>query len=355
MRSLREQQDYFLVIPRKQNREIVVAFNPERRDLGPCELPRITIPRWERKGIGLTKKIQEDLDLSCLCLFWLRCRASGDDDLHLINPPRSAFLEIRSPGWMPPDGMKWVSLDSLEAEDFADEAQFEFLQAALKQAEEYASGRKIGPFGKPGWLDECFAWARPYLKPYGLECTGEFQQYNASANFNLVRLQTNGPAVWLKGANDKDWPEYDITVGLAERFPQYFPRLYAHRADWRAWLNEGLDSSLYGALQAPHIEATVRTLAGLQTEVAGDLDYLFGIRCKDWRMHRIAEQIRPFMESMSELMDKQEADTPPRLSKQELRDLAETLEGACHRLASLRIPDTFVHGDFTPGDRKSVV
>jgi hypothetical protein len=350
MRTLSEQQDYFLVIPRNQNREIVVAYNPLQRALGPCSLPKITVPRWERKGIGLTRKIQTELDLNSICLFWQRSpRTVNGDDLHLVNPPRSAFLEIRVNGWHPPAGMKWVPVASLESEDFSDETHFEFLQNALKQADDYATGRKAGPFGRPGWLDEVFTWALPYIKPYGLHFTGGFQQYNASANFNLIRLDTNRSSVWLKGANDEGWPEYDITVGLAGRFPQYFPILYAHRPEWRAWLNEGLDSSLYGALQAPHIEATVRTLAGLQTDVAGDIKFLFGVRCKDWRMSRIIEQIAPFMESMTELMEKQEAASPRKLSRQELLDLADILESACRRLATLGIPDTFVHGDFTPG------
>jgi len=350
MRSLNEQQDYFLIIPRKQNREIVVTYDSERRALGPCSLPKITIPRWERKGIGLTRKIQKELSLNSICLFWLRSpRAINADDLHLINPPRTAVLEIRTSEWIPPHGMKWMSVESLESEDFADEVHFEFLQTALKQAEDYASGRKVGPFGRPGWLDEVFAWARPYLKPYGLDFTGGFQQHNASANFNLVRLETNGPSVWLKGANDENWPEYNITVGLATRLPKYFPKLYAHRPDWHAWLNEGLDSSLYGALHAPQLEGTVRTLASLQTELAGDTKFLFSIRCKDWRMHRIAEQIGPFIDSMTELMEKQETVPPSKLSRQELRDLASILENACGRLAALGIPDTFVHGDFTPG------
>jgi hypothetical protein len=350
MRNLREQQDYFLIIPRKQNREIVVAYDSERRALGPCSLPKVTVPRWERKGIGLTRKIQTELGLNSICLFWLRSpQVINGDDLHLVNPPRSAFLEIRTNGWTPPEGMKWVSVDSLEAEDFADETHFAFLHNALKQADDYVTGRKIGPFGRPGWLDEVFTWARPYLTRDGLDFTGEFQQYNASANFNLIRLSTNGPSVWLKGANDENWPEYNITVGLTTRFPKYFPKLYAHRSDWRAWLNEGLDTSLYGALQAPHLEATVRTLAGLQTDVAGDTQFLFGVRCKDWRMARISEQIKPFIESMTELMEKQETASPRKLSRQELLDLADTLENACHRLASLGIPDTFVHGDFTPG------
>jgi len=245
--------------------------------------------------------------------------------------------------------MKWVSVESLESEDFSDETHFEYLQSTLKEAEDYLTGRKVGPFAKPGWLEEVFSWARPYLKGHGLDFTGGFHQYNASANFSLIRLDTNGQSVWFKGANDENWPEYDITVGLAARFPQYFPTLYAHRSDWRAWLNEGLESSLYSALQAPHLEATVRTLAGLQTDVARDISFLFGIRCKDWRMYRIAAQIRPFMESMTELMEKQETVPPAKLSRQELSELAEILENTCDRLSRLGIPDTFVHGDFTPG------
>jgi len=66
-------------------------------------------------------------------------------------------------------------------------------------------------------------------------------------------------------------------------------------------------------------------------------------------MNRIIEQIKPFIESMTELMEKQESASPRKLTRQELLDLADVLENACHRLVSLGIPDTFVHGDFTPG------
>jgi len=350
MRSLKELQDFFLVIPRNGNREIVVAYDPQRRAHGPCSLPKVTVGRWERKGIGLTKKIQQDLALNSICLFWMRsAETPNGDDLHLVNPPRVAALEIRTPGWSPPEGMRWARVESLDSEDFADEHQFDFLRKILDQAEGYKTGRLTGPFARPGWLEETFSWARPYLKPHGLDFTGGFQQYNASPNFNLIRLETNGPNVWLKGANDPNWPEYDITVGLATRCPKYFPRLFAHRSDWRAWLNEGLGNSLYGALETKHFEGVVRTVAGLQKDLAGETQFLLGIGCKDWRMNRIVEQIRPFMDSMAELMDKQETEPPARLSRQDLRDLAEILEGACLRLATLGIPDTFVHGDFTPG------
>src|SRR5258708_19486998 len=65
-------------------------------------------------------------------------------------------------------------------------------------------------------------------------------------------------------------------------------------------------------------------------------------------MNRIAEQIGQFIESMTELMEKQEIVRACKLGRQELRDLADILENACGRLAVLGIPDTFVHGDFTP-------
>jgi len=50
MRTLRERQDYFLVIPRKHYREVVVAYDDQRRAVGPCSLPKITVSRWERKA-----------------------------------------------------------------------------------------------------------------------------------------------------------------------------------------------------------------------------------------------------------------------------------------------------------------
>ena len=60
---------------------------------------------------------------------------------------------------------------------------------------------------------------------------------------------------------------------------------------------------------------------------------------KHWDL--IIEQIKPFIESMTELMEKQESASPRKLTRQELLDLADVLENACHRLVrrvTLRIP-----------------
>lgn len=351
MSDIRDQEKYFVVLLGSGNSSKVLLAKDHSQSQCGYFLPEIQIPKWQRTGLHLTRKIRDLLSLDTIVLF----RPS----LHEEKKPRKeepssgtrcCVLEARTKEWNPPEGVEWVESSAVEPGAFVDSEQYKLLIRCLEELQTYKTGDKSGPFAIVGWFDELISWAQPYIEAQGLQLTGAFQQHNGNPNFSLIRLQTDGKPVWFKAANDEKWPEYGLTIALSERYPRYFPKVFAHRPDWRSWLMEHIDNRLDGVMQFEKWKQAVVTLAEFQLELAAKDDYLLGIGCRDWRMENIVNLISPLIDKMGELMQQQETTPPPILSKNELLALGDTLRGACDRFASLSIPDSFTHGDFSAGN-----
>jgi len=59
----------------------------------------------------------------------------------------------------------------------------------------------------------------------GVRLTGKFRQLNASPTFSLIRLETNGVALWFKATGKPNEHELAIALSLARLFPRYVPRV----------------------------------------------------------------------------------------------------------------------------------
>jgi Phosphotransferase enzyme family len=351
MTDIRERQKYLLVILGERGREVLLAA--DRGEVGfPYRLPEVEIPKWQRTGLKLTSKIREFLSLETIALFrpsLLVGAAEKPNDGH-SNGNACCVLEARTDGWNPPDGLEWVEPSSLEPAAFCEPPQYRLLMDCLEEAQTYKAGSKPGPFATVGWIDELISWAQPYVEAQGFRLTGKFQQHNGNPNFNLIRLETTGRPVWFKAANDPSWPEYGVTMALAEGYPQYLPRIYANRPDWSGWLMEHIDDRLDDVMEFERWKRAVTTLGKFQAELAGKSEYLLGIGCRDWRMERIVNLVDPLVEKLDELMQQQETSPPPVLSGNDLLTLGTTLRDVCNRLSNLGIPDSFTHGDFSAGN-----
>ena len=350
MSDIRDQENYFVVILGDAGSKVLLAKEPsEARDAH--FLPQIQIPKWQRTGLHITLKIRDLFSLETIVLF----RPSQHDGNNAggvghSNGTRCCVLEARTRGWNPPEGVEWVEPSSVEPTVFVDSQQHRLLMGCLEEARAYKTGNKSGPFAIVGWFDELIRWARPFIEAQGLHLTGAFQQHNGNPNFSLIRLETDGKPIWFKAANDEKWPEYGLTMALSERYPRYFPKVFACRPGWRGWLMEHIDNRLDQVMQFEKWKQAVVTLAEFQLELAGKDDYLLGIGCRDWRMPSIVSLITPLLDKMDVLMQQQETTPPPTLSKNELLALGDAVRSACDRLASLSIPESFTHGDFSAGN-----
>src|ERR1700730_2210578 len=217
-----------VVIPRNGNSEILLV-----REGGGFVLPKVTIPKWQRVAQCVTECVADLWSLRSLCLFQPELpKKSGEKEYN-----NYVVMELRDPYWQPSPNFIWVQRNELNKNPQS-LPDGDALEEILKEADSYNAGNVPGPFARSGWLDNLISWAQDHLRSYDLSLTGKFRQFNGHPFFTLIRLETNGPALWFKAVGEPNHHEYSITVSLAERCPQYFPKVVAARPDWHGWLME---------------------------------------------------------------------------------------------------------------------
>ena len=180
MSHLQATDAYGLIILRRGATEILLSA----KDAG-WTLPRVVIQKQQRVAEQLTKEIRKAWELETFCLLVTSSGASG--------PPAkaaSAILECVKQNQKAPPRTHWmpvhVAADCTGAEEAAT------IRDAFAELASYTAGEKPGPFAKPGWLRELFQWTYEQTAPLGLRLTGNFQQFNASPTFSLLRIETDG-------------------------------------------------------------------------------------------------------------------------------------------------------------------
>jgi len=222
---------------------------------------------------------------------------------------------------------------------------------SLRELDSYVHEPTIGPFGRPGWLRELLDWAQEQISPLGLRVNGTFRQFNASPTFSLIRLETNGPAVWFKATGEPNRHELPITVSLARLFAGYLPAILGVHPSWNAWLSEEVSNTTLD--QFPELstwERVAETLAELQIASIGKGCNLLEAQCRDLRLPRFIDLIPSFLARMAEFMAVQKKQSPPPLTVAQLDFLGERLQDAISVLQGLRVPDTLGHVDLNPGN-----
>ena len=252
---------------------------------------------------------------------------------------------------MPSNEMRWLPLDSIAEQSFVDEQDRVAITDTIRQMAGFQSGESIGPFGRPGWIEELVCWAQRESEPYGLRLTGKFRQLNASPTFSLVRLETNAQAVWFKAVGEPNLREFGISLALAKLFPGFVPTVISPHPSWHGWLTtEFPGSTLDEVSDSSAGERAAQTLAELQMASVGKADHLLQAGCRDLRVAGLLTLVAPFMEVMSQLMAQQQKTPPAILSRKDLQRLGRQIEGALSAWAQLHIPDTLGHLDFNSGN-----
>ncbi len=335
-----DQITYHLLITRRDGSEILVVGNEPD-----WSLPRTEIPSRQRPPEQLTAATRKSFELETCCLF-------------LPSPPSTvrtgvdahyAVMESVNQSGPAPRGMYWMPAAVHDRCRDAEEAHT--VKEALDELNSYAVGERPGPFGRPGWLRELFEWAQEQVAPLGIRLTGGFRQLNASPTFSLIRLETNGIALWFKATGKPNENELAISLSVARLFPRYVPRILGVHSAWKGWLSaEAPGIQLSDLAERSAWERAAGSLAELQISSIGKCFELGEGNCKDLRLARLAELIDPFIERMEEFMAAQEKPCPAPLAKSELTSLREALAEACELLESFHLPDTIGHVDCNPGN-----
>jgi len=332
-----EVETFEVLVPRCGNSQILLT-----EESGHFLLPRVMVPKYQRVAQSITERVAELWKLETVCLF------------HPGHPSDSqrkycVVLEPRNTTWQPGENLNWVARDALRRALPQDEA--DAIEEVLKECDSRDNGILPGPFARRGWLDELMSWAQAQLNSLGLTLTGQYQQLNASPFFSLIRLETDGSAVWFKAVGEPNTRELPISVALARLFPAYVPRIIAAEPSWNGWLAvaaEGSRLDEYAEI-APWSNAAV-TLANLQISSFDKVGDLLEAGCKDLRIPALLDQVEPFVESMAELMERQSKIPPAALRPEALLELSKQLKESLSLLEEFSFPNTLGHSDFNPGN-----
>lgn len=332
-------ETYRLIITRRNVTEILLSQNGKD-----WRLPRVDIRKNQRIAEQLTAEAQKSWGLETCCLFVSNSRAScriGETTCAVMECVKHNEKAQLGTYWMPLN----VATDCCEVEEAA------VIREAFTELASYTSGEKPGPFAKPGWLRELFRWAHEQIAPPGLGLTGNFRQYNASPTFSLLRLETDGGAVWFKAAGEPNARELPITLLLADLFPDHLPRIIGVHTSWNGWLSAEVQGRPLGELTTCSAwERAAEGLAKLQIESIGRCTELVEAQCKDMCLLEVEKRVNPFLSRMGEFMRAQEKDSPSPLTDLELSSLGEGLRESFSLLQSFRFPDTLGHLDCNPGN-----
>jgi hypothetical protein len=331
---------YRLLITRREGSEILAVGN------GPdWFLPLTEIPSHQRLAEQLTAAIRKTFELESCCLFIASPHSSNRS-----GPSANyAVMESVKPNGPCPAGTCWMPAGVFDR--CCDAGEAEGVRKALVELNSYAVGEKPGPFGRAGWLRELFQWAQEQTAPLGLRLTGSFQQLNASPTFSLIRLETDGIALWFKATGKPNEHELAITLSVARLFPRHVPRILGIQRSWNGWLSAEVSGTALDEISdCLTWERVAGELAELQIASIGKSRELLDGKCKDFRVTEISKFIDPFLSRMADFMVAQEKTSPAPLAKSELASLGEGLKESCSLLQSFGLPDTIGHIDFNPGN-----
>ena len=309
-----------------------------RSDSG-LQLPDVSIPEWERVAEKVTCAFERQWGEVVVCLF--------EPDW---PPPDESSRYIVARHWRSYSytGLQRISIRDLSENSFNDADEYRVLQESLATCRE---SRSRSPFARLNWFDELCQWAGQAIAARGLQLTGGFRQLNASPSFSLIRLETNGPAVWFKGVGEPNEREFPITLEIVRNFPGYVPQFVASRTDWNGWLSlEAEGTNLAETADLSIWTKAAAALAKLQIESAGRCRTLLNSGAHDLSLGVLNNSVSPFLEVMARLMQEQTKVVPRAISAQGLAILAERIHNAVSALKQLEIPDTLGHLDLNPGN-----
>ena len=333
-------ETYRLLITRRAGSEILVVGNAPG-----WSLPRMEIPSRQRPAEQLTAAVRKSFELETYCLFVPTPLSSVRSE----SDASYAVMESVKQNEPAPSGTYWMPAGVLDRYCDAEEARA--VSEALGQLNSYATGERPGSFGRAGWLRDLFRWAEEQVAPLGIRLSGNFRQLNASPTFSLIRLETNGIALWFKATGKPNEHELAITLSVARLFPSYVPRVLGIHLAWNGWLSSEAPGIELGEIaECSAWERAAESLAELQISSIGKCSELVERQCRDLRLANLPDCIDPFLARMEEFMAAQQKPSPAPLVKSELASLREGLADACELLKSFRLPDTLGHSDFNPGN-----
>jgi hypothetical protein len=333
---------YSLIITRRNGSELLCFADGLR-----YSLPSVDIPRWRRVAEQINNAVKERWNLDAYSLSTFLCSKSAETS----SPIQSQIMEcIQSNGHVPHLAY-WVPLSSLTDSSFRDSGILANIHEALGQSGTHAKNQCIRPFATVGWLRDLCLWIQEKIDPMNLRLTGQFRQLTASPTFNLIRFETNGPALWFKAVGEPNVHEFRIVSTLATLFPSFLPRIVASLPERNAWLMAEAKGT------SPDTDSTFSAwktlsvrLAELQIASLCEVPRLISAGCRDIRFPSLLNSTDEFFAIMDKFMEQQIKTPPSILTSEEILNLNKRIKEILSLVAASGIPDALNHLDLNPGN-----
>jgi len=127
---------------------------------------------------------------------------------------------------------------------FAKVADYAAVVQSVVECLAHVGGEAPGPFARIGWLTQLREWVEEVVTPLGLHLSRRFCQLNAAPRFSLIRLETNGPAIWFKAVGEPNLREFPSYAHAGRTFPEV-PSAdfgFALRV-WNGWLAQEVEGT----------------------------------------------------------------------------------------------------------------
>lgn len=332
-----------LIITRRKASEILLSTGPSGRSL-----PEVEASGGARLTGQFVARVRQAYHLETCCLSTNGTSLSPD----VSFSERYPVLETLDQDAKAPAATMWLSSPAAASAGEVPAADRSAISTALEELGRYIAEPAKGPFARPGWMEEeLLPWVQDVIRPLGLRATGKFEQLNASPMFSLLRMETNGRAVWFKATGEPNLHELPVSVALSGLFPNCVPRVLGVHPIWNAWLSEEAPGQTLDDctdLRAWARAATV--LAELQIASVPRTESLIEAGSQDLRLHQLESRIDPFLRRMSHLMSRQPKEPPQILNDAEIRLLGDCLKAAFSEFKQHRMPDALGHLDIHPAN-----
>lgn len=249
-----EMDRWRMIILNRDSSQVLVERSEEQ-----CRLPEVTVPRHQRLAWHLNAEIKSRWNLSVVSILPLECDSSDKSGSRI----ECHLAELHgAPAVLPPT-LRWIGVQDFER---SPKLPPEDRSAIRRFPETLASPVNKGtPFGRLGWFNEVASWVCETTAQLSLDWDGQFEQFQASACFSLIRFETRPRSVWFKAVGEPNTREFFITQKLASLYTAFVPRILAVRPEWNAWLAEDCAGQALNEIAVPEEwRMASRSLAELQ-------------------------------------------------------------------------------------------
>lgn len=331
-----------LLIIRRGGEEILVTTGGTKHTL-----PQVDIPPQQRIAANINQVVEREFGLRVISLY--EVVPFGD-----LARGQGVFYHAVAavhPVQQPHGDTRWTCTRSLTVDSFARDGEFAAVAAFRSMIETSSKDLAAGPFLKPHWLREVKGWVGRSLRPHSLRLSGEFQQFNASPTFSLIRFETSLTPVWFKAVGEPNVREWAITLTLACLCPSFIPQILASKERWNAWLTlQAPGESLASKNEMKLWKSAAAGLASLQIATLQDAEKLLKAGAHDLRVSRLLSCVEPFFQFVADCTGRSQVQCFKNLTALEICELKDAARTTLRDLDVLHLVETVGHMDLNPAN-----